>query len=37
MADITVLNSGLDTLPNYLSKGAIVLLILGIVALMAVW
>ncbi len=33
MADITVLNSGLDTLPNYLSKGAIVLLILGIVAL----
>ena len=33
MADITVLNSGLDTLPNYLSKAAIVLLILGIVAL----
>lgn len=33
MADITVLNSGLDTLPNYLSKGAIVLLILGIVVL----
>jgi hypothetical protein len=29
VADITVLNSGLDTLPNYLSKPAIVLLALG--------
>lgn len=35
MADITVLNSGLDTLPNYLSKGAIVLLALGVAALAA--
>ena len=31
VADITVLNSGLDTLPNYLSKPAMVLLALGIV------
>lgn len=30
VADITVLNSGLDTLPNYLSKPAMVLLALGI-------
>lgn len=35
MADITVLNSGLDTLPNYLSKWAMVLLALGIVVLIA--
>lgn len=35
MADITVLNSGLDTLPNYLSKWAIALLAIGILVLVA--
>jgi len=33
IADLTVLNSGLDTLPNYLSKGYIVLLVVGLSAL----
>lgn len=35
VADLTVLNSGLDTLPNYLSKGAIALLVLGIALVLA--
>ena len=35
VADITVLNSGLDTLPNYLSKGAMILLALGVLLLIA--
>jgi phosphoglycerol transferase MdoB-like AlkP superfamily enzyme len=34
VADLTVLNSGLDTLPNYLSTGYIVLLAVGLVTLM---
>ena len=34
VADITVINSGLDTLPNYLSKPAMVLLALGIAAVL---
>lgn len=33
VADLTVLNSGLDTLPNYLSTGYIVLLVVSIVVL----
>ena len=35
MADITVLNSGLDTLPNYLSRWAIALLAMGSLILVA--
>ena len=34
-ADLTVINTGLDTLPNYLSKGYIVLLCIAIAALLA--
>ena len=32
-ADLTVLNSGLDTVPNYLSTAAIVLIVVGVVLL----
>jgi hypothetical protein len=34
IADLTVLNSGLDTLPNYLSKGYIALLATGLIGLL---
>lgn len=34
-ADLTVLNTGLDTLPNYLSRGYIVLLAVALVLLLA--
>lgn len=32
-ADLTVLNTGLDTLPNYMSKGYIILLVVSLVVL----
>ena len=34
-ADLTVLNTGLDTLPNYMSKGYITLLVLSLALLLA--
>ena len=34
VADVTVINAGLDTLPNYLSKPAMVLLALGLLLLL---
>ncbi len=36
-ADMTVLNTGLDTLPNYMSKGYIILLGVAIFAVLAAW